>query len=136
MLSSLLLWIRYGFCFIFSLYRVSDVTYFIVGYTPIPRVEYSDDSIDLVVENLTLFRCNLIQNAVAIVAHNFIKFSPYSAITDKQHHKITLTFGQMQADMRDVAFHFRRKTGIKTTDSRLADVDFGGGLTFFSSFMP
>jgi hypothetical protein len=35
----------------------------------------------------------------------------------------------MQADMRDIAVYFRRKTGIKIADSRLADVDLGGGLT-------
>jgi len=37
----------------------------------------------------------------------------------------------MQADMRDVAFYYRKKTGIpKMTDSGLADVVFGGhGLT-------
>lgn len=64
-------------------------------------------------------------------AHNFIKFSPYNAIRDERHHEFTLTFGQIQADMKDVAFYFRKKTGIpKLTDSGLADVLLGGqGLT-------
>lgn len=64
-------------------------------------------------------------------AHNFIKFSPYNAIRDEQHHEFTLTFGQIQADMKDVAFYFRKKTGIpKLQDSGLADVLLGGqGLT-------
>jgi hypothetical protein len=64
-------------------------------------------------------------------AQNFMKFSPYNALQDQQHHEFTLTFGQMQADMRDVAFFFRKKTGIpKLTDSGLADVILGGeGLT-------
>jgi Family of unknown function (DUF5923) len=67
---------------------------------------------------------------MSIEAHNFIKFSPYSAITDEHHHEFTLTFGQMQADMRDVAFYFRRKTGIRLSDSGLADIVLGGeGLT-------
>ena len=64
---------------------------------------------------------------MTVAAHNFIKFSPYSVIIDEQHHKITLTCGPMQADIQDVAFYFRRKTGIKMTDSRLAHVNFGGG---------
>jgi Family of unknown function (DUF5923) len=111
------------------------------GYIPIPRVEYTNDSIDLVVENLTLSGCNLFPNVVSIEAHNFIKFSPYSDITDKHHHEFTLTFGQMQADMWDVVFHFRRKTGIRLSDSGLADIVLGGeGLTvsfphFFSVFL-
>jgi Family of unknown function (DUF5923) len=48
---------------------------------------------------------------------------PYSAITDKHHYEFTLTFGQMQAD---IIFYFRKKTGIKMTDSGLADVVLGG----------
>ena len=38
-----------------------------------------------------------------------------------------LTFGQIQADMRDVAFYYRKKTGLpKMKDSGLADVVLGG----------
>jgi len=74
---------------------------------------------------------NLFPNIVTLEAHNFIKFSPYNAIMDEQHHEFTLSFGQMQADMRDVAFYFRKKTGIpKLMDSGLADVVLGReGLT-------
>lgn len=73
---------------------------------------------------------NLFPNVVSMEAHNYIKFSPYSAIKDEHHHEFTLTFGQMQADMRDVAIYFRKKTGLKLTDSGLADVVIGGeGLT-------
>jgi len=101
-----------------------------VGYIPIPRIEYTDDALDLVVENLTLSGRNLFPNVVSLEAHNFLKFSPYSAITDEQHHEFTLTFGQMQADMRDVAFYFSKKNIPKLTDSGLADVVLGGeGLT-------
>jgi hypothetical protein len=102
-----------------------------VGYIPIPRIEYTDDNLDLVVENLTLQGRNLFPNAISLEAHNFVKFSPYNAISDHSQHRFTLTFDQMQADMRDVAFYYRKKTGIpKMTDSGLADVLFGGhGLT-------
>ena len=111
-----------------------------VGHIPIPRIEYTDDSLDLVVENLTLQGRNLFPNIVSIEAHNFMKFSPYNTIDDVSHHDFTLTFGHVQADMRDVAFYFRKKSGIpKLTDSGLADVLLGGqGLTvriplFYSS---
>jgi len=68
---------------------------------------------------------------VSIEAHNFMKFSPYNTINDVSHHEFTLMFGHIQADMRDVAFYFRKKSGIpKLTDSGLADVLLGGhGLT-------
>jgi hypothetical protein len=87
--------------------------------------------LDLVVENLTLQGRNLFPNIVSIDVQNFMKFSPYNAIDDLSHHEFTLTLGQIQADMRDVAFYFRKKSGIpKLSDSGLADVLLGGqGLT-------
>lgn len=44
---------------------------------------------------------------------------------------MTLTLSQIQADMRDVAFYFRKKSGFpKLKDSGLADVFLGGrGIT-------
>ncbi|KAF8956220.1 hypothetical protein BDZ97DRAFT_1852748 [Flammula alnicola] len=98
-----------------------------VGYIPIPRIEYSDDSLDLVVENLTLQGRNLFPNIVALEVNNFVKFSPYNAIKDDYRYRIRITLEQMQADMRDVAFYYRKKTGIaKMKDSGIADVLLGG----------
>lgn len=51
-----------------------------VGYVPIPRIEYTDDALDIVIENLALSGQNLFPNIVTLEAHNFIKFSPYNAI--------------------------------------------------------
>ncbi|KAG6820002.1 hypothetical protein H0H93_006621 [Arthromyces matolae] len=102
-----------------------------VGYIPIPRIEYTDETLDLVVENLTLSGRNLFPNIISLEAHNFLKFSPYASIKDESRHKFTLTFAQMQADMRDVAFYYRKKSGMpKIKDSGLADVVVGGeGVT-------
>lgn len=45
-------------------------------------------------------------------------------------HEFIITLSQMQADMRDVAFYFEKKSGIKLKDSGLADVVIGGeGVT-------
>lgn len=51
--------------------------------------------------------------------------------SDEGHHDFTLTLGHIQADLRDVAFYYRRKSGFpKVTDQGLADVLLGGtGLT-------
>ncbi|KAG9004988.1 hypothetical protein FRB90_010641 [Tulasnella sp. 427] len=102
-----------------------------VGYIPIPRIEYTDNTLDLVIENLTLQGQNLFPNIISMEAHNFLQFSPYRAIEDKNHHNFTFTFSQVQADMRDVAFYFNKKNGFpKIKDSGLADVFLGGeGLT-------
>ncbi|KAL0959472.1 hypothetical protein HGRIS_011182 [Hohenbuehelia grisea] len=68
-----------------------------------------------IVENLTLCSRNLFPDVVSFETHNYVKFSPYQAITDEHHHELTLTLGQMQ------------KSGIpKLMDSSLADVLLGG----------
>ncbi|EIW62517.1 uncharacterized protein TRAVEDRAFT_112944 [Trametes versicolor FP-101664 SS1] len=102
-----------------------------VGYVPIPRIEYTDEAVDLVIENLALSGKNLFPNLIEMEARNFAKLSAYKNIKDEFHHEFTLTLGQVQADMRDVAFYFRKKTGTpKLTDSGLADILLGGsGLT-------
>ncbi|KAG9010125.1 hypothetical protein FRB94_004366 [Tulasnella sp. JGI-2019a] len=102
-----------------------------IGYVPIPRIEYTDNQLDLVIENLTLQGQNMFPNIMSMEAHNFFQFSPYNAIPDKGHHNFTFTFSQVQADMRDVAFYFNKKNGFpKIKDSGLADVFLGGeGLT-------
>ena len=102
-----------------------------VGYIPIPRIEYTDDALDLVIENITLSGKNLLPNVVTMSARNYFKFSPYRVIDDHAEHEVELTFGQIQADIRDVAFYFRKKTGLpKFKDSGLADFTLGGeGVT-------
>jgi len=98
-----------------------------VGYIPIPRIEYTDDSLDLVIENLTLSGKNLLPNVIEMSARNYFKFSPYNIIDDHAEHEFDLTFSQIQADIRDVAFYFRKKTGLpKIRDSGLADFILGG----------
>ena len=51
---------------------------------------------------------------------------------------ITLTLAQIQADMRDVAFYFHKKTGLpRLKDSGLADVFLGGkGITVKRALSP
>ncbi|KAG2135159.1 hypothetical protein DEU56DRAFT_401150 [Suillus clintonianus] len=101
-----------------------------VGYLPIPRVEYTDDALDLVVENITLQGRNLFPNVIVVEAYNLLKFSPYSDIQDERHHEFTITLSQIQADIRDVALYFRKKTFPRMRDSGIADVILGGqGMT-------
>ncbi|WVQ82003.1 hypothetical protein IAT38_004130 [Cryptococcus sp. DSM 104549] len=101
-----------------------------VGYVPIPRAEYSDPNIDLVIEGLVLSGPNLFPNIVHIESFNSFTFSPYQQINktmDNQHHKFRLSLSQIQADIRDVAFAFRRKSGWpKLSDHGIADVVLAG----------
>jgi hypothetical protein len=100
-----------------------------VGYIPIPRIEYTDDKMDLVIENLTLQGRNLFPNIIEIVAQTHMKMSPYSNIKDEYHHTMTLTLSQIQADMRDVAFYFRKKSGFPVCFSPVANIPRNAVLT-------
>ena len=101
-----------------------------IGYVPIPRAEFSNPDIDLVIENLVLSGPNLFPNVVGIESHNSFKFSPYDQLNksmDTHHHKFRLSMSQIQADIRDVRFSFRRKTGWpKLKDHGIADVVLAG----------
>jgi hypothetical protein len=70
---------------------------------PIPRVEFTDDTYDMVIENLTLSGRNLFPNVIAMESHNFLKFSPYKAIGDESHHEFTLTLAQVRPPLSLVA---------------------------------
>lgn len=102
-----------------------------IGYVPIPRAEYSDKNIDLVIENLVLQGSNIFPNIIDLHSEHTFKFSPYNNLGDYNHHVFSLGFSQIQADLRDVQFAFRRKTGWpKIRDSGLADCFIGGsGIT-------
>ncbi|KAK4051695.1 hypothetical protein OIO90_004645 [Microbotryomycetes sp. JL221] len=98
-----------------------------IGYVPIPRIEYTDDQIDLVIENLTLESANLLPNVIELEARNYFKLSPYSEIKDVTKHSFWISFSQIQADLRDVSFYIKRKSGFpKLTDEGQMDVFLGG----------
>jgi len=98
-----------------------------IGYIPIPRAEYQDKQFDIVIENLTLEMANLLPNMVEIENKNYFRLSPYDNQGDFQQHSFMIGFSQVQADLRDVAFYFKKKTGFpRLQDSGLADVVISG----------
>ncbi|KAJ3907523.1 hypothetical protein F5879DRAFT_941470 [Lentinula edodes] len=106
-----------------------------IGLVPIPRIEYTDDSLDLVLENLTLSAQNLFPNLVEVEVKNWARFGSgtvtgkkdTSKETNTNRHSLHLHLSHIQTDMRDVAFYFRKKSGLpKLKDSGLADVLLGG----------
>ena len=98
-----------------------------IGYVPIPRIEYSDKQVDLVIENLTVEMQNLLPNVVEIHNNNYVKFSAYKQIKDVNRHSLRIALSQIQSDMRDIHFSIVKKTGFpKIKDSGTADVFVGG----------
>ncbi|KAK0522256.1 hypothetical protein OC842_006516 [Tilletia horrida] len=102
-----------------------------VGWVPVPRIEYSDKQVDLVIENLTVQAQNLLPNILEVDAHNYFKISAYKNIGDVNKHAIKLTLSQIQTDMRDVHFFINKKAGFpRLKDQGTADVTLSGnGLT-------
>ncbi|KAJ3798154.1 hypothetical protein GGU11DRAFT_682172 [Lentinula aff. detonsa] len=97
-----------------------------IGVIPIPRIEYTDDSLDLVLENLTMSAQNLFPNLVEVEVRNWARFGTSKDIATNKH-SLHLHLSQIQTDMRDVAFYFRKKSGLpKLKDSGVADVLLGG----------
>ncbi|PWN89674.1 hypothetical protein FA10DRAFT_150919 [Acaromyces ingoldii] len=102
-----------------------------IGYVPIPRIEYSDKMVDLVIENLNVDPANLLPNLIEIDAHHFHRMSAYKKITDQHKGTVKVLLSQIQTDLRDVHWAVKKKQGFpKITDSGSADVFLGGhGLT-------
>lgn len=58
---------------------------------------------------------------------NYFKVSPYDEIHDQTKHSFWLSFSQVQADLKDVAFYLKKKTGFpKLQDQGAVDVMLGG----------
>ncbi|KAJ3744499.1 hypothetical protein DFH05DRAFT_1617521 [Lentinula detonsa] len=93
---------------------------------PIPRIEYTNNSLDLVLENLTMSTQNLFPNLVEVEVRNWARFGSGTVTRKKEtskdiatnKHSLHLHLSQIQTDMRDVAFYFRKKSGLpKSKDS-------------------
>ena len=64
--------------------------------------KYTNDSLELVIENLMLQGRNLFPSIIGMEAHNFIKFPLYDSMT--------LNFHQIQVDMKIFTIVRRRAT--------------------------
>lgn len=102
-----------------------------VGFIPIPRIEYSDPMVDLVIENLNIDPANILPNLAEIEAHHFHRISAFKNIKDNHKGSVKILLSQIQTDIRDVAWSINKKQGFPSLkDSGLADVFLGGqGLT-------
>ena len=102
-----------------------------IGFVPVPRIEYSDPMVDLVIENLNVDPANIIPNLIEIDAHHYHKMSAFKSIKDNHRGSVKLLLSQIQTDLRDVSWAINKKKGFPSLkDSGLADVFLGGsGLT-------
>jgi len=102
-----------------------------VRYVPIPRIEYSDPTIDAIVENLVIESDNLAPNVLEFGSDNYWRWGR-KQITNKSKNKVMLSVSGIQMDLRDVSYYIKRKQGFPSiTDKGVCDVFMGGnGFSF------
>ncbi|KAF3388708.1 hypothetical protein F1880_004178 [Penicillium rolfsii] len=97
-----------------------------VRYIPIPRIEVSDPTVDVVVENLTIESDNLMPNVVEFGSDNYFRWGR-KKISNKRDNKIMIAASGIQADLRDVSYYIKKKEGFPSiTDIGVMDILLGG----------
>jgi hypothetical protein len=122
----------------FKSHLVKDLTQVIVPaifentrYVPVPRIEYTDPTIDAIVENLIVESDNLFPNSLEIASENYFKWGR-KTVANRQRTKIMVAISGIQMDLRDVSYYVKRKQGFpRLTDTGIMDIFMGGqGLSF------
>ncbi|KAI1174134.1 hypothetical protein F4777DRAFT_411434 [Nemania sp. FL0916] len=102
-----------------------------VAYIPIPRIEFSDPQIDLIIENLVLESDNFMPNVLEVASDNFWRLGRKTA-SNQHRNSIDVKVSGVQMDLRDVSFYIKRKRGFPSIkDQGVANVFLGGdGFSF------
>lgn len=102
------------------------------SYIPIPRMEYSDPQVDLIIENLIIESDNLAPNVLEFDTDNHWKWGRKAGNKSSNKNKVTLAVSGIQMDLRDVSFYVNRKQGFPSIkDQGLCDIFMGGeGFSF------
>ncbi|KAF2762590.1 hypothetical protein EJ05DRAFT_506299 [Pseudovirgaria hyperparasitica] len=102
-----------------------------VRYVPIPRIEYSDNQVDAIIENLVIESDNLMPNIAEFGSDNYWRWGR-KQVASKNKNKVMLSVSGIQMDLKDVSYYVKRKQGTpKITDKGVVDLFLGGsGLSF------
>ncbi|KAH0562988.1 hypothetical protein GP486_002452 [Trichoglossum hirsutum] len=102
-----------------------------IRYVPVPRIEFSDQTMDAIVENLIVESDNLMPNVLEIESENYFRWGR-KQMDSKQTHSVMVSASGIQCDLRDVSYYIRKKEGFPSvTDQGVADILLGGrGLSF------
>ncbi|ELR10618.1 DNA ligase (ATP) [Pseudogymnoascus destructans] len=102
-----------------------------VRYIPIPRIEYSDPMIDVVIENLIIESDNLMPNAVEFASDNYFRWGR-KGIANRNKNAVMISVTGVQMDLRDVSFYVKKKSGFPSlSDIGIADILLHGtGFSF------
>lgn len=103
-----------------------------IKYIPVPRIEHSDPQYDITIEDLVVSGDTLLPNIFETKAEMFNSFSLKSATESKpSHQSLYVRMSEIQAEIDDVVFYYKKKTGFpKLSDKGNASLHVGGkGIT-------
>ncbi|KAJ3102387.1 hypothetical protein HDU97_000594 [Phlyctochytrium planicorne] len=115
-----------------------DITHVIIPmlwedlkFIPIPRVEHKSRDWHIVIEDIVLTTENVFPNLMEAKIKNSLLFGLRPEVGTSLDHSFTLNFYQIQADVCDMPFFFKKKTGFpQMTDWGVANFFMGGeGMT-------
>jgi len=103
-------------------------------YLPVPRIEGSDEDIDYTFDNMVLRCSNLLPRHLHLHTDTTITMHPPVPYSDRVisrreqgdmnvKHRISLTISTIHADARDIAFYYKKKSGVaRLSDYGTADI--------------
>ena len=122
----------------FKPHLIKDLTQVIIpgmlenaAYIPIPRIEYSDEMADVVIENLVMESDNFMPNVAELASEHYFKLGR-KKVSNKGRNTVDLKVSGIQLDLRDVSYHIKKKKGFPSiTDTGVVDIMLpGNGLSF------
>lgn len=102
-----------------------------VRYVPVPRIEYTDPTIDAIVENLIIESDNLAPNSFEFGSDNYFRWGR-KTVTSKNKNKVMVSVSGVQMDLKDVSYFVKKKQGFPSlSDTGVMDIFMGGsGFSF------
>ncbi|KAF9583502.1 hypothetical protein BGW38_009326 [Lunasporangiospora selenospora] len=94
-------------------------------FIPIPRIEYSDLKVDLVLDNIILTSTDLLPRFFEFGMHNTMRMVPRGNANhslDENEHDFNLIIQGVEASVRNVDYYIKTKDGLRFEDRGIADV--------------
>ncbi|KAK9768549.1 hypothetical protein K7432_000758 [Basidiobolus ranarum] len=92
-----------------------------MDYVPLPRVEQSDEKMDVVLDNVVIQCSNILPNFVHIKTDTVVDTNLHAE--QNVRNKVYVKLSHVQVKVKDAAFYYRMKTFPKMTDVGYIDVE-------------
>ncbi|KAI8812960.1 hypothetical protein BJ742DRAFT_790598 [Cladochytrium replicatum] len=98
-----------------------------IKYVPIPRIEHSDSDYHFIVENVILTSKNFLPNLVEVKVKNAAVVGLQEIMPSRMQHQLTMNFFQIHADIHDIPFYYKKKSGfLRISDYGVASIMISG----------